>query len=120
MHAKYQFHTHPPHCTAGIPQASEAAWNDSHVILLGTIDHQLLVEYLRGPPLVVEIHDRSIRQVDGSKPALFGEETRDDVLGTHAFTAGNLHVTCYSQSPYCITYLQCIYSNSFLCTVSTL
>ena len=88
VHAKYHFLTHPLHCTVGIPQASEVAWNDTHVILLGTIDRQLLVEYLRGPPLVVEVHDRSLRQVDGSKPALFGEETRDDVLGTHAFTAG--------------------------------
>lgn len=88
MYAKYRFHTHPPHCTEGIPQASEAVWNDTHVILLGTIDHQLLVEYLRGPSMIVEVHDRSLHQADVSRPALFGEETRDDVLGTHAFSAG--------------------------------
>ena len=58
------------------------------MVLLGVIDQQLLVEYLRGPPLVLELHDRSQRSEDRTVPALFGAETRDDVLGTHAFTAG--------------------------------
>ncbi len=87
---RYQFHTQFPHCTGGVPQAGEAGWNDSHILLLGTIDRQLLVEYLRGPPLVLELHDRSRRAEDRTLPALFGEEVRDDVLGTHAFTAGKL------------------------------
>ena len=90
---RYQFHTQAPHCTGGVPQAGEAGWNDSHIHLLGTIDRQLLVEYLRGPPLVLELHDRSRRAEDRTLPALFGEEIRDDVLGTHAFTAGKLLVS---------------------------
>lgn len=88
--ARYQFYDQPPYHTGGVPQAAEAVWNDTHVMLLGTIDPQLLVEYLRGPPLLVELHDRARRHEDCTLPALFGAETRDDVLGTHAFTAGNV------------------------------
>lgn len=88
VYAKYQFHTKPPHCTSGIDQALETVWNDTHIILLGTVDHQLLVECLSGPPLVVEVHDRNLRQGNELRPALFGEETEDDLLGTHAFTSG--------------------------------
>ncbi len=88
---RYQFYNQPPYHTLGVPQAEEVVWNNTHVLLLGTVDPQLLMEYLRGPPLILELHDRARQPEDCTLPALFGEETRDDVLGTHAFTAG-IHV----------------------------
>ena len=58
------------------------------MILLGTIDQDLLGEYLRGPPLLMEIHDRDRCVERWKNGAVFGEERRDELLGTHAFSAG--------------------------------
>ncbi len=120
---RYQFHDQPPYDTVGVVQAEEALWNDTHVILLGTVDRQLLVEYLRGPSLVLELHDRARRPEDCTVPTLFGEETRDDVLGTHAFTAGNvrsmLKLACASNDTYHIDYILCLNRFRGGCTMIT-
>ena len=85
---KYQFHCLPEHRTAGHAHSRDITWNDSHIVLLGTIDQELLAECLRGPPLVMEVHDRD-RCLDGGEPeTVFGAERRDELLGTHAFGAG--------------------------------
>ena len=92
VHVSYQFHNLPPHQTPGHPHSRDITWDDSHVILLGTIDQNLLVEYLRGPPLVMEVHDCDRRLDKVQQESLFGAEQRDELLGTHAFGAG-MYVT---------------------------
>ena len=95
-YVKYQFHCEPEHRTPSRPHAPDIEWQDSHVILLGTIDRELLMEYLRGPPLVAEVHDRDRRIRNERDPAVFGQESRDEVLGTHAFsTGGNSVKVCF-------------------------
>lgn len=97
VYACYQFHTQPKHRTAGKPRTSssdrDVTWNDSHIILLGTVDRELLTEYLRGPPLVVEVHDRDRRLEAADGLAVFGQESRDEVLGTHAFGTGGFWIS---------------------------
>ena len=89
VHVSYQFHNLPPHHTSGHAHSRDITWEDSHVVLLGTIDQDLLAEYLRGPPLAMEVHDRNRRLDDDKRESLFGKEQRDELLGTHAFGAGD-------------------------------
>lgn len=101
VYVKYQFYNLPGHCTAGYAHSRDITWNDSHVILLGTIDRDLLVEYLRGPPLVMEVHDRDRSTEKVQQESTFGTERRDELLGTHAFGTGQnvifyIHVVVYN------------------------
>ncbi len=104
MYVCYQFHTQPKHRTVGVPHAPSGnntlVWNDSHVVLLGTIDRELLTEYLRGPLLAVEVHDRDRRMEGAVAPAVFGQEDRDEVLGTHAFCTGQSLPVCSVMDPF--------------------
>ena len=85
---KHQFHHLPEHRTPGHTHSRDITWDDSHVILLGTINRELLAEYLRGPPLVMEVHDRDRCLEKAQEEAVFGTERRDELLGTHAFGTG--------------------------------
>ena len=85
---KYQFLGQLEHRTSGQPQATNITWAESRVILLGVLNRELLEEWLRGPPLVMEVHDRDRRIEVCQDPAVFGMESRDDLLGTHAFGTG--------------------------------
>ena len=95
-YVQYIFHNLPEHSTSGCDQSHDVTcdqshdvtWDDSHVILLGTIDRELLDEYLKGAPLVMEVHDRDRRLGREQLDSVFGEEQRDELLGTHAFGAG--------------------------------
>ena len=85
---KYQFHHLPEHHTPGHTHSRDITWDDSHVILLGTINREFLAEYLRGPPLTMEVHDRDRCLEKAQEEAVFGTERRDELLGTHAFGTG--------------------------------
>ena len=86
MYTRYQFSSScPAHQSKSFPHSSTINFNDFHVILLGTFDPSLLAELLRGPPLLVELHDRDRRIVRNTSPTLFGSEGKDIMLGTHAF-----------------------------------
>ena len=101
---KYQFYNLPGHCTTGYAHSRDITWNDSHVILLGTIDCDLLVEYLRGPPLVMEVHDRDRCTEKAQQESTFGTERRDELLGTHAFGTGQnvyINVVVYNLDKKC-------------------
>lgn len=63
-------------------------------MLLGTSDQNVLLEHIRGPPLVIELHDRDTRHdVEPLAQSLFGEESQDDLIGTHAFSTTLSHHT---------------------------
>lgn len=69
-------------------------WDDSQVVLVGTIDKDKLHEAINGPPMIVEVHDRDLTLADqqhavNSQP-LFGEagNAADVHFGTHALTEG--------------------------------
>lgn len=87
MYTRYQFSSGcPTHQSKSFPHSPTINFNDFHVILLGTFDPSLLAELLRGPPLLVELHDRDRRVIRNTNPTLFGKESKDVMLGTHAFS----------------------------------
>ena len=85
VYTRYQFGNYSVHQSKSFPHSDTISFNDFHVILLGTFDPSQLVEFLRGPPLLVELHDRDRRITRNSNPALFGQESKDVMIGTHAF-----------------------------------
>ena len=63
------------------------------------------MELLRGPPLLVELHDRDRRVQRNSNPALFGRESKDVILGTHAFGTGYMRRDARIWDSYGITHV---------------
>lgn len=61
-------------------------FKDVNVVLTGTIKPAKLYEYLRGPPMEIEVHDRDQKTVeDPKKSSLFGEEQDDARLSNIGF-----------------------------------
>ncbi|XP_066899190.1 uncharacterized protein CFAP92 [Kogia breviceps] len=81
VYCTYQFHRTPVHRTEGRPHGPHVYFRDVNVIFLGAMHPSDLREYLEGPPMVVEVHDRD-RKSEGCsrKPALFGEDPLDAYL----------------------------------------
>ncbi|KAJ6668404.1 hypothetical protein lerEdw1_015781 [Lerista edwardsae] len=83
VYCKYAFHNLPPHHTRGRDHGTEVFFKDINVILAGTIDPGEFREYLRGPPLEIEVHDRDKKmETILSKPSLFGDEPGDNKLSS--------------------------------------
>ena len=59
------------------------------MFLLGIIDKMILSEYLRGPPLQFELHDRDRKLIHNTQATMFGKEKEDSVLGTTSFVEGS-------------------------------
>lgn len=54
----------------------------------GIIPKGELLEYLRGAPLEIQVHDRDRRPEDiKQKPTLFGEDTEDDKISNVGMVA---------------------------------
>ncbi|XP_016053441.1 PREDICTED: uncharacterized protein KIAA1257 homolog [Miniopterus natalensis] len=86
VYCRYQFHKAPVHQTEGQPHGSRVSFQDINVIFLGAIHPSDLREYLEGPPMVVEVHDRDRKSEEYSrKPTLFGEDPLDSYLNSQAF-----------------------------------
>ena len=84
---QYQFPTTPPHTTSMLPHARSLTFNSSNVLLLGTISPNVLLEHLRGPPLVFELHDRVGKsQLTPSCEAIFGSESQDRLINNPFFS----------------------------------
>jgi len=91
VYVSYQFPGHDQTFrTSGQPQASSLVWEQSRVFLLGVLDKMKLTEYLRGPPLQLELHDRDRKLKNNNEPIVFGREKEDNILGTTSFVEGDL------------------------------
>ncbi|XP_053514441.1 uncharacterized protein CFAP92 [Artibeus jamaicensis] len=85
VYCKYQFHKTPVHQTEGQPHGSHISFQDINVIFLGAMHPNDLREYLEGPPMVVEVHDRDRKSEEYSrKPTLFGEDPLDSYINFQA------------------------------------
>nr|XP_056703064.1 uncharacterized protein CFAP92 [Euleptes europaea] len=83
VYCKYTFHDLPARKTQGRNHGTDVFFMDLNVILAGTMEPQELREYLRGPPLEIEVHDRDKKLEEiTKKPSLFGDEPGDSKL-TH-------------------------------------
>ncbi|ELV10187.1 hypothetical protein TREES_T100014511 [Tupaia chinensis] len=85
VYCRYQFHTTPVHQTEGQPHGAHVHFQDINVIFLGAMHPSELQQYLEGPPMEVEVHDRDRKSEDYSrKPTLFGEDPLDSFLNLQA------------------------------------
>lgn len=82
---QYQFPSLPTKCTEGLAHASTLNFRSTDVLFLGNIEQTRFIEFLRGPPLTFELHDRDCRLVPKSSHVVFGEDSTDDIIGTHMF-----------------------------------
>lgn len=86
VYCKYQFHKTPVHQTEGQPHRNHVSFQDVNVIFLGAMSSNDLREYLEGPPMMVEVHDRDRKSEEYSrKPTLYGEDPMDSYLNIQAF-----------------------------------
>ncbi|NP_001414769.1 uncharacterized protein CFAP92 isoform X2 [Rattus norvegicus] len=86
VYCRYQFHKTPVHETKGEPHGTHVFFHDLNVIFLGAMHPSDLREYLEGPPMVVEVHDRDRKSEEYSrKPTLFGEDLIDSYYNLQAF-----------------------------------
>ncbi|XP_038176138.1 uncharacterized protein KIAA1257 homolog [Arvicola amphibius] len=86
VYCRYQFHNTPVHETKGEPHGTHVFFQDINVIFLGAMHPSDLREYLEGPPMVVEVHDRDRKSEEYTrKPTLFGEDPVDSYFNLQAF-----------------------------------
>ncbi|CAH1783576.1 unnamed protein product [Owenia fusiformis] len=80
-YVQYKFFRQPTHKSVGREHDTSVYWDDIDVILTGTIEPSELREFLNGPLLEVEVHDRD-RKLEETKlkPALFGEDLEDEKI----------------------------------------
>ncbi|XP_069353827.1 uncharacterized protein CFAP92 [Eulemur rufifrons] len=85
VYCQYRFHETPVHRTEGQPHATDVHFRDINVIFLGAVAPGDLREYLEGPPMAVEVHDRDRKSEEHSrKPALFGDDPQDAHLNSQS------------------------------------
>ncbi|XP_076972502.1 uncharacterized protein CFAP92 isoform X6 [Tamandua tetradactyla] len=85
VYCRYQFLDTPVHETEGQAHGNHIYFQDINVILLGAMHPSDLREYLEGPPMVVEVHDRDRKSEEYSrKPTLFGEDPLDSCINLQA------------------------------------
>ncbi|XP_029456669.1 uncharacterized protein KIAA1257 homolog isoform X2 [Rhinatrema bivittatum] len=86
VYCRYRFFDLPPHRTEGQKHGTHVYFKDVNVILIAAISPGLLLEYLRGPPIEIEVHDRDRKLKDTtSKPLLFGTQPEDEKLSDVGF-----------------------------------
>ncbi|XP_070557636.1 uncharacterized protein [Ptychodera flava] len=89
VYCKYKFYKQPEHRSIGRSHTDTVYWEDTNVVLLGTLDEGEVREYLNGPPLEVEVHDRDRKDEEVKQdPTLFGEDQEDDKIGNVGMVTG--------------------------------
>jgi len=90
-YVKYTFYcASSEHRSFAKEHGSTIRFDDNNVILLGTLNKQQLYEYLRGPALKIEVHDRDIKEVLKKKPSVFGTKPEDTNIFNTAYAGGTL------------------------------
>lgn len=84
-HIKYKFHDAPAFISDKKMHAKDLVFNEHNVILLGVMSKELLREFLLGPPLKVEIHDRDPKESLKKKAGIFGSQPEDDEISNVSF-----------------------------------
>nr|XP_006007885.2 PREDICTED: uncharacterized protein KIAA1257 homolog [Latimeria chalumnae] len=81
VYCKYKFHNLPPYQSGGREHGTHVYFKDVNVILTGLFSASELQEYLRGPALEIEVHDRD-RKIEHQpkKLGLFGTDPDDEKL----------------------------------------
>ncbi|KAL7986052.1 hypothetical protein Chor_011218 [Crotalus horridus] len=93
VYCKYTFYNMCPHYTQGRDHGTDVFFKDINVILVGTIDPGKFSEYLKGPDLEIEVHDRDKKMEDlKMKPSLFGEEPGDSKLSDISYVTSRYMV----------------------------
>ncbi|CAL1542846.1 unnamed protein product [Lymnaea stagnalis] len=81
VYCKYKFFTQPEYVTPGKQHAQNIYWEDTNVVLLGMLEQSHLLEFLNGPPMEIEVHDRDRKPETVSiRPALFGDDLEDEKI----------------------------------------
>lgn len=77
---KYKFYQCPEHVSEMTEYRKTIKFNDCNVVLLGTMNKERLFEYLRGPLLKIEIHDRDPKEISQQKSLVFGSQPEDNSI----------------------------------------
>lgn len=77
---KYKFYQYPEHVSEMTEYRKTIKFNDCNVVLLGTMNKERLFEYLRGPLLKIEIHDRDPKEISQQKSLVFGSQPEDNSI----------------------------------------
>ncbi|XP_053325533.1 uncharacterized protein CFAP92 [Spea bombifrons] len=81
VYCRYRFHRQPVHQTHGQKHGTHVYFKDVNVILAGTFNPGELREYLSGPPVEIEVHDRDRRSGEPrNEPSLYGTDPEDEKL----------------------------------------
>ncbi|XP_002663836.5 uncharacterized protein CFAP92 isoform X1 [Danio rerio] len=83
VYCQYKFHNMPIHRSKGYDHSANICFRDVNVIFTGLMSHGKLVEFLRGPPIEIEVHDRDRKNEKRfTKPTVFGTDPNDARIAT--------------------------------------
>ena len=85
-YVQYKFHESALHKSEETEHGRSLKFNDRNVILLGVMAKGRLYEYLRGPPLKIEVHDRDPKIVPVKKSSVFGTRPHDEAINSVHYT----------------------------------
>ena len=83
------------HKSRGCVHASKIELDDVYVVLLGIQEKEKLFEYLRGPGLQIEVHDRDRdTSQKNDAPTIFGQHEDDSLINKASFVTGKTSLIC--------------------------
>ncbi|XP_028854075.1 uncharacterized protein cfap92 isoform X2 [Denticeps clupeoides] len=83
VYCQYKFPNMDVHKTKGHMHRANIYFRDVNVILSGLLSSAELLEFFKGPPLDIEVHDRDRKVAKPFPgPAVFGSEPQDNKLGS--------------------------------------
>ncbi|KAJ3602585.1 hypothetical protein NHX12_030337 [Muraenolepis orangiensis] len=105
VYCQYQFHKSTVHKTKPQRHSARVYFDDVFVVLAGTMGRGQLREYLTGPPLEIQVHDRDRKSIKPPKTrGLFGMKPDDGRLSIAAFDPAVTEATQVCES-YAVAHL---------------